>query len=187
MKKYKIIQKFFYNIAFKSTATKNQDLSQNTLISKELHKNRRDKRSTSSRKVISTNEQVTKKIKRSEDSMYNLDNLENDLDFSTQQEKKKLSKKKKEKTLQNIIVDDIENIYISLIGKSSFKLVLQTIIILTISFGVNLCHWIYLFSMKAKLENNYCLSKLNQFDNCIPEELCENYEEKLNLFLYNDT
>ena len=86
---------------------------------------------------------MTKKIKRSEDSMYNLDNLENDLDFSTRQEKKKLSKKKKEKTLQNIIVDDIENIYISLIGKFSFKLMLQTITILTISFGVNLCHWIY--------------------------------------------
>ena len=182
-----LISDFSDNIGFKSTTTKNPDLSQNTLISKELHKKMSDKRSTSSRKIITTSEKVTKKIKRSEDSMYNLDNLENDLDFSTRQEKKKLSKKKKEKTLQNIIVDDIENIYISLIGKFSFKLVLQTIIILTISFGVNLCHWLYLFAMKTKLENNYCLSKLNQFDNCIPEELCENYEEKLNLFLYNDT
>ena len=173
-----LISDFSDNIGFKSTTTKNPDLSQNTLISKELHKKMSDKRSTSSRKIITTSEKVTKKIKRSEDSMYNLDNLENDLDFSTRQEKKKLSKKKKEKTLQNIIVDDIENIYISLIGKFSFKLVLQTIIILTISFGVNLCHWLYLFAMKTKLENNYCLSKLNQFDNCIPEELCENYEEK---------
>ena len=174
------------NLGFKSSATKNPDLSQNTLISNNLHKKMSDKKSNSSKKIM-TSEKMTKKRKRSEDSIYNLDNLENDLDFSTRQEKKKSAKKKKEKSLQNIIVDDIENIYISLIGKSSFKLAFQTVIILLISFGVNLCHWIYLFSMKSKLENNYCLSKLNQFDNCIPEEICESYEEKLNLFVYNDT
>ena len=174
------------NIAFKSTTSKNPDLSQNTLISKEFHKKMSDKKSNSSKR-INTSEKVTKKIKRGEDSIYNLNNLENDLDFSTRQEKKKLSKKKKEKNLQKIIVDDIENIYISLIGKFSFKLMFQSIIILAISFGVNLCHWIYLFSMKSKLENNYCLSKLNQFDNCLASDFCESYEEKLNLFLYNDT
>lgn len=129
----------------------------------------------------------SKKIKRSEDSIYNLDNLENDVDFSTRQEKKDQKKKKKEKTVQNIIIDDIENIYISLIGKFSYKLMFQSWIILTISFGVNVCHWLYLFLMKDKLENNYCLTKLNQFDNCIPSDFCDSYEEKLNLFLYNDT
>ena len=108
------------NIAFKSTTSKNPDLSQNTLISK-VHKKMSDKKSNSSKK-INTSGKVTKKIKRGEDSIYNLNNLENDLDFSTRQEKKNLSKKRKEKNLQKIIVDDIENIYISLIGKFSFKL-----------------------------------------------------------------
>ena len=159
------------DIAFKSTATKNQDLIDNTIISKELSKkNNSDKKSNSSKKIISE-KSISKKLKKSEDSIYNLENLENDIDFSTRQEKKKSTKKKKEKTLQKIIVDDIENIYISLIGKFSSKLLTQTIIVLTISFGVNICHWIYLFLMKTKLENSYCLTKLNQFDNCISEEI----------------
>ena len=125
------------DIAFKSTATKNQDLIDNTIISKELSKkNNSDKKSNSSKKIISE-KSISKKLKKSEDSIYNLENLENDIDFSTRQEKKKSTKKKKEKTLQKIIVDDIENIYISLIGKFSSKLLTQTIIVLMISFGVN--------------------------------------------------
>jgi len=174
------------NTAFRSTASKNPDLSQNTLISREMTKKTGEKNSESSKKKISE-VNTPKKNKRSEDSIYNLDNLENDIDFSTRQEKKKSIKKKKEKSIQNIIIDDIENIYISLIGKSSFKLGLQTVIVLTISFGVNLCHWIYLFLTKTKLENNFCLTKLNQFDNCNTEEICSGYESKINLFLYNDT
>ena len=174
------------NTAFRSTASKNPDLTQNTLISREMTKKSGEKNSISSKKKIS--EVLTpRKNKKSEDSIYNLDKLENDIDFSTRQEKKKSTKKKKEKSLQKYIIDDIENIYISLIGKFSFKLFLQTIIVLTISFGVNLCHWIYLFMMKHKLESNYCLTKLNQFNNCIPEQICSDYKQKINLFLYNDT
>ena len=174
------------NIAFKSTSSKVPDLSQNTLISKENNKKLSDIKSTSSKKIES-GKSFSKKNKKNEDSIYNLDNLENDVDFSTRQEKKDQKKKKKEKTVQKIIIDDIENIYISLIGKSSFKLFFQFVIVLAISFGVNVCHWLYLFLMKEKLENNYCLTKLNQFDNCMRNEFCDNYEEKINLFLYNDT
>ena len=181
-----IISDISDNIAFKSTASKNPDLSQNTLISKENLKKTSDKKSNSSKKMA-IEKSFTKKAKKSEDSIYNLDNLENDLDYSTRQEKKKSSKKKKEKSAQKIIIDDIENIYISLIGRFSCKLFLQSFIVLTISFGVNLCHWIYLFLMKQKLENNYCLTKLNQFDNCIADDICQESEAKLNLFLYNDT
>ena len=121
------------NIAFKSTASKNYDLSQNTLISKDNNKKLSDKKSNSSKKLVSE-KSFSKKIKRSEDSIYNLDNLENDVDFSTRQEKKDQKKKKKEKSVQNIIIDDIENIYISLIGKFSYKLMFQSWIILAISF-----------------------------------------------------
>ena len=183
--KKEINSDFSDNLAFKSTSSKIQDLSQNTLISKSINKKLSDKKSNSSKKT--PNDNISKKMKKSEESIYNLDNLENDLDYSSFQEKKKASKKRKEKSTQKIIIDDIENIYISLIGKSSIKLFLQSMVVLSISFGVNLCHWIYLFLMKEKLENNYCLTKLNQFDNCIPDDICNSYEEKLNLFLYNDT
>ena len=174
------------NTAFKSTASKFPDLSQNTLLSKDNSKKLSDKKSNSSKKMVSE-KSVSKKLKKSEDSIYNLDNLENDVDYSANLEKKNQKQKKKEKTNQRIIIDDIENIFISLIGKFSFKLLLQTWIVLSISFGVNVCHWLYLFLMKEKLENNYCLTKLNQFDNCLASDFCDSYEEKLNLFLYNDT
>ena len=174
------------NTAFKSTASKFPDLSQNTLLSKDNSKKLSDKKSNSSKKMVSE-KSVSKKLKKSEDSIYNLDNLENDVDYSANLEKKNQKQKKKEKTNQRIIIDDIENIFISLIGKFSFKLLLQTWIVLAISFGVNVCHWLYLFLMKEKLENNYCLTKLNQFDNCLASDFCDSYEEKLNLFLYNDT
>ena len=174
------------NTAFKSTASKFPDLSQNTLLSKDNSKKLSDKKSNSSKKMVSE-KSVSKKLKKSEDSIYNLDNLENDVDYSANLEKKNQKQKKKEKTNQRIIIDDIENIFISLIGKFSFKLLLQTWIVLAISFGVNVCHWLYLFLMKEKLENNYCLTKLNQFDNCLANDFCDSYEEKLNLFLYNDT
>ena len=95
------------------------------------------------------------------------------MDYSANLEKKNQKQKKKEKTNQRIIIDDIENIFISLIGKFSFKLLLQTWIVLAISFGVNVCHWLYLFLMKEKLENNYCLTKLNQFDNCLASDFCD--------------
>ena len=174
------------NTAFKSTASKFPDLSQNTLLSKDNSKKLSDKKSNSSKKMVSE-KSVSKKLKKSEDSIYNLDNLENDVDYSANLEKKNQKQKKKEKTNQRIIIDDIENIFISLMGKFSFKLLLQTWIVLAISFGVNVCHWLYLFLMKEKLENNYCLTKLNQFDNCLASDFCDSYEEKLNLFLYNDT
>ena len=181
-----IISDLSDNTAFKSTASKYPDLSQNTLLSKDNTKKLSDKKSNSSKKNISE-KSVSKKMKKSEDSIYNLENLENDIEYSANQEKKNKKQKKKEKTLQKIIIDDIENIFISLIGKFSFKLLIQTWIVLAISFGVNVCHWLYLFLMKEKLENNYCLTKLNQFDNCLASDFCESYEEKLNLFLYNDT
>ena len=176
-----IISEISDNTAFKSTASKYPDLSQNTLLSKDNTKKLSDKKSNSSKKNISE-KSVSKKMKKSEDSIYNLENLENDIEYSANQEKKNKKQKKKEKTLQKIIIDDIENIFISLIGKFSFKLLIQTWIVLAISFGVNVCHWLYLFLMKEKLENNYCLTKLNQFDNCLASDFCESYEEKLNLF-----
>ena len=39
---------------------------------------------------------------------------------------------------------------------------------------------------KEKLENNYCFSELNQFDNCIPDQICNN-DNRLNILLYNFT
>jgi MFS family permease len=40
---------------------------------------------------------------------------------------------------------------------------------------------------KKKLENNYCYTKLNQFDICVPDQICSNINGRINLLLYNDT
>ena len=40
---------------------------------------------------------------------------------------------------------------------------------------------------KSKLENNYCFSKLNQFDNCLSKQICKNSKEQINIFLFNYT
>ena len=172
------------NIITHSTTSKNTDITQKGLISQENSKKINEKKSSSSKKV---SEKLSKKLRKGEESIYNLENLENDAEYSSRDLKKKLEKKKTDKGPQKIIIDDIENIYISLIGKSSAKLLFQTALLLIISFSVNLCHWIYLFLFKQKLENNYCLTKLNQFDNCLPSDICNEYEQKINLFLYNDT
>ena len=56
-----------------------------------------------------------------------------------------------------------------------------------IVFYTNVIHWIFLFLTKKKLENNYCYTKLNQFDICIPDQICSNINGRINLLLYNDT
>ena len=56
-----------------------------------------------------------------------------------------------------------------------------------IPFFTSLCHWIFLFLTKSKVESNYCFSDLNQFDSCLSDQICENFESKINLIIYNDT
>ena len=68
------------------------------------------------------------------------------------------------------------------------KLLRQKIILLIISFYVSSIHWTFLFLTKRKMERDYCFTKLNQFEACIPEQYCSiNEFSHINIHLYNDT
>ena len=176
------------NIGLKSNLSKNvpMDISQNSLLSSEMGKKGSSKKNSKIKQVnLATERSINKKLRKQieGDSLHTFDNFDND--FS---QKKKNNKKieKKKKKVQKIIVDDIENIYSCLANKTNKKYALQRLFLLTIAFFVNVCRWIFLFITKEKLENNYCFTKLNQFDNCIPQQIC-NDKEKIKIFVYNFT
>ena len=176
------------NIGLKTNLSKNipMDISQNSLLSSEMGKKESSKKNNEIKQLnLATERSINKKLRRQieDESLHTFDNFDND--FS---QKKKNNKKieNKKKNATKIIVDDIENIYSCLVNKTNKKYFLQRIFLLTIAFFVNVCRWIFLFITKEKLENNYCFSKLNQFDNCIPQQICSN-NEKINIFLYNFT
>ena len=52
---------------------------------------------------------------------------------------------------------------------------------------MSICHWIFLFLFNPKQEKDYCYTKLNQFDSCIPQQICNNYNKKISIILYNNT
>ena len=170
----------------KSTVSKNipMDISQNSLLlSSEIGKKSSDKKNNDIKQSNLMAERSINKKNRKQienDSFHTYDTFDND--FS---QKKKTTKKKEEKkkTVTKILVDDIENIYSTLIDKTNNKYYYQKNFILLIAFFVNICRWLFLFITKEKLENNYCFSKLNQFDNCIPDQICNN-DDKLNIQLY---
>ena len=122
----------------------------------------------------------------------NIKNLsEEDSIFSSKNnkiEKKNIKKiKKSNKKLNKIIVDNIDNIY-SNISKLPNRLLKQRIFLLIITFYVSSLHWIFLFLTKRKMQRDYCYTKYNQFEVCIPEEYCSrNTDGKVNYHIYNDT
>ena len=79
------------NIITHSTTSKNTDITQKGLISQENSKKINEKKSSSSKKV---SEKLSKKLRKGEESIYNLENLENDAEYSSRDLKKKLEKKK---------------------------------------------------------------------------------------------
>ena len=153
----------------KSDLSKNilNDLSQNSLLSSDLGKKGSNKKSNEIKQLnLATERSINKKIKKQleNDSLHTFDNFEKEF---LKKKKSNIKSEDKKKTSTKIIVDDIENIYSSLVNKISFRYHLQKAFLLFITFFVNVCRWIFLFISKKKLENNYCFSKLNQFDNCL--------------------
>ena len=120
--------------------------------------------------------------------------IENDSELSSENNKrdiKKIIKQKdvnsNKKELDKIIVDNIDNIYQNLL-KLPNKLLKQKIFLLIIAFYIGSIHWIFLFLTKRKMERDYCYTKLNQFETCIPEQYCSvNAISQINIHLYNDT
>ena len=170
------------NTGFKSSLVKLPlDPSKNSLLSNEQGKKAGDKKTNDFKQSteISNNRRKFK-------------SFENDSIFEAYEEesikkKNKKGKEKIEKIINKTIVDDIENIYSCLNGRNSKRNSIQKIILLTIPFFTSLCHWVFLFLTKSKLENNYCFSDLNQFDNCVVDQICGNKNPKINIIIYNET
>ena len=101
------------------------------------------------------------------------------------EDKKKRAKKEKKKE-KRYIVDNLDNIFTKL-NEPKLKLYIQEFLLYFIVFMVCMYHWIFLFLSRSKIERNYCFGRLNQFDACSKEQICSNYEKKLNLILFNHT
>ena len=175
-------------VGLKSNLSKNipMDISQNSLLSSDVGKKDSNKKSNEIKQLnLVTERSINKKIKKQleNDSLRSFDNFDNQF---TQKKKNNKKNENKKKIVKKIFVDNIENIYANLVDKINTKYYLQKIFLLIIAFFVNVCRWLFLFISKEKLENNYCFTKFNQFDNCVPEQICEN-SGKINIILYNYT
>ena len=176
----------------KSFVSKNNnpiDVSRNSLLStSEIGKKISDRKNSDIKQLnLATEKSINKKIRKQleNDSLHSFDNF--DSDYPQNKKSNKIKNKKEKKTLTKIVVDDIENIYSCLIDKSNKIFSIQKYFLFIIVFYTNVIHWIFLFLTKKKLENNYCYTKLNQFDICIPDQICSNINGRINLLLYNDT
>ena len=170
------------NTGFKSSLVKLPlDPSKNSLLSTDLGKKTGDKK-TNEFKQSNNFSNNRKKLKSFEN-----DSIFEAYEEETEKKKKIKDKDKEDKKFNKIIVDDIENIYSCLDNKSSKRYSIQNVVLLTIPFFTTLCHWIFLFLTKSKLENNYCFSDLNQLDICLESQVCDNLGGKISLIIYNDT
>ena len=131
----------------------------------------------------SNNKKIRKQLEN--DSIHSLDDF--DIDDPQNNKSSKIKSKKEEKAFTKIIVEDIENIYSYLIDKPNKIFSIQKYFLLIIVLCTNAMNWIFLFMTKRKLENNYCYTKLNQFDVCSPDQICSNIKRRINILLFNET
>ena len=175
------------NLASKSLFSRNiPDISHNSLLSSDVTKKTIDKNNEIKPLNLASERSINKNIKKSQ--------LEEDsYSYESKYELSKNKKKEKKKSKQindintKIIVDDIQNIYSCIANKSNYLFLFQKILLLSIACLVNVCRWLFLFLNITKLERDYCLTNLNQFDSCSSYLICQNYETKVNIFLFNNT
>ena len=104
--------------------------------------------------------------------------------------KNKIIKEEKVKSQPSIdtkktIVDNINNIY-SKIKKIPKKIKFQNYFIFSIATLITIFDWSFLFQLSDnKLERNYCFTNLYQFDSCSINQICKNYNTKINYVIYN--
>ena len=104
--------------------------------------------------------------------------------------KNKIIKEEKVKSQPSIdtkktIVDNINNIY-SKIKKIPKKIKFQNYFIFSIATLITIFDWSFLFQLSDnKLERNYCFTNLYQFDSCSINQICKNYNSKINYVIYN--
>ena len=163
------------------------DASHNSLLSSSLTKKTNEKKNSDNKLPNNITEKSTnRKIKKQiEEDTFSLDNSKYDQSKNKKKEKKKINNKKDE--INEFIVDDIQNIYSCIVNKSNKLFLVQQILLFSITCLVSICHWLFLFINVKKLERNYCLSNLNQFDSCSQDQICGDSEQKVNIILFNNT
>ena len=173
----------------KSLLSKNfpMDISHNSLLSSELTKKNSDKKIAEIKPTnVTTERSINKKMKKQlEEDSFSLGDSKYELTKNKKKEKKNILEKKD--IDDKIIVDDMKNIYSCITDKSNTLFLIQKILLLAITCFVNVCHWIFLFINVEKLEKNYCLTNLNQFEACSPSQICENSDKKVTIILFNET
>ena len=157
--------------------------TQQLLLSSDIGKKTIDRKTNDMKPFnFETEKSINKKIRKElDDDSFSYDNYR-------RKDSRRIKKDKKvKKAGDRIIVDDIDNIYSYLSNKSNNVFLFQKIILLTIALFVSICHWIFLFLFNQKQERDYCLTKLNQFDYCTPQQICNNYNNKISILLYNNS
>ena len=164
------------------------DISQNSLLSSTNDRKVKDRKATELKHLNSISERnLNKQIKKQLEDNSIFSSKNNKSKNDTKKSVKNKNVKEKNKNLDKIIVDNIENIY-SNISHLPNKLFWQKFMLLLIVFYVSSIHWVFLFFTKRKMERDYCFTKLNQFESCVPEQFCsQSCMTKFNYHLYNDT
>ena len=185
-----LISDNYLNPGQRSSISKNikYDMSQNSLLSSNIDRKVKDRKGSELKRLNSISERnINKQIKKQleEDSIFSSKNNKSKND--TKKSVKNKIVKEKNKKLDKIIVDNIVNIY-SNISNLPNKLFWQKFLLLLIAFYVSSIHWVFLFFTKRKMERDYCFTKLNQFESCVPEQFCSvSSLHKFNYHLYNDS
>ena len=178
----------------------NSLLPSNELLNKKDNNNDKDLLDTSVKKISSKknkSESDSPKNNSGESSKRNKKTNKGDMDSNSvnrsllileekNYEEKKSKSGKSIKKPKRYIVDNIDNIF-SKLNEPKIKLLFQEMLLYAIVFMVTVYHWIFLFISRSKIQRNFCFGIDYQFDSCSTEQICNEYKDKLNLILYNDT
>ena len=134
-------------------------------------------------KTISYDDEKKESASETESSLRRLENR------YIKNKKTKEDKKKSQPSIDTTktIVDNINNIYskIKIIPK---KIKCQNIFIFSVATLISIFDWSFLFQLSDnKLERNYCFTNLYQFDSCSINQICKNYNTKINYIIFNRT
>ena len=144
---------------------------------KTLRKHKNDSSSSDLIKIKKRKEKDRNNSISGNDSLLILEEIEN--------EQKNKDPKKQKISEKRYIVDNIEDIF-SKLSKEKLKLIIQETVLYLIVFIVCTYHWIFLFLSREKVEQNFCFNN-GQFDACTKEQICKDYNTKMNLILFNDS
>ena len=144
-----------------------------------------NKNSIKRNRTLTFNEDNEKKIYSSvSETELSLKNLEHKYSKRSKNYEES-TKSKNTKKDDKIIVDNIEHIY-SKIKEIPRKIKIQNYFIYSVALLIGILDWNFLFQLSEnKLERNYCFTNLYQLDSCSIEQICKNYDSKLNYIIYD--